>query len=179
MTAITVRVLGEEDWQDYRDVRLSALQDSPEAFIRTYEEESGYDEELWRARMRRSHRLLATSEGQAIGTASVGGVPKEPQAADLFGLWVAPKARHGGAAWRLVESAAELAARDGYTQLFYWVSTENGRGIAFASNFGFRLTSRRRPTRVHNEEFGDQEIAFIYSLEGDPAEVPNVSSGRH
>jgi hypothetical protein len=31
---------------------------------------------------------------------------------------------------------------------------------------------------VHNEEFGDQEIAFIYSLEGDPAEVPNVSSGR-
>ncbi len=178
MTAMTIRVLDEEDWQEYRAVRLSALQDSPDAFVHTYDEESSYDEEAWRDRMRRSHRLVATAGNATQGTVSVGPLADEPKAADLFGLWVAPEARHTGAAWRLVEAAAKLAADEGYTQLYYWVSTENGRGIGFATNFGFRLTSRRRPTRVHNPEYGDQEIAFVYSLEGDPAAVPTVSRGR-
>ncbi|HET9872181.1 MAG TPA: GNAT family N-acetyltransferase [Propionibacteriaceae bacterium] len=178
MTAITVRVLGEEDWQLYRAVRLDALQDSPEAFLHTYDEESAYDEDYWRARMRRSQRLVAEQDGHPQGTVSVGFFPDDPRSADVFGLWVAPDARHTGTAWRLVEAAAALAADEGCTQLFYWVGTENGRGIAFASNFGFRLTSRRRPIRVQNPDFGDQEIAFVLSLEGDPAAVPNVSGVR-
>jgi GNAT superfamily N-acetyltransferase len=178
MTAMTIRVLDEEDWQEYRAARLSALQDSPDAFAHTYEEESGYDEATWRERMRRSHRLVATADGKTQGTVSLGPVADEPQAADLFGLWVAPEARHTGTGWRLVEAAAKLAADDGRTQLYYWVSTDNGPGIAFASNFGFRLTSNRRQTRVQNPQFGDQEIAFVYSLEDDPAEVPSVSHAQ-
>jgi ribosomal protein S18 acetylase RimI-like enzyme len=174
MTTMTVRVLDEADWQDYRAIRLRALQESPEAFLPTYEEEAAHDESDWRARMKRSHRLVAESDGESVGTVSVRALPEEPGGADLFGLWVAPEARHKGTAWRLVEAAAELAAREGCNHLYYWVSTENGRAIGFATNFGFRLTSYRRPTRVRSEEFGDQEIAFVLSLEGDPAAVPNV-----
>ncbi|HYO17077.1 MAG TPA: GNAT family N-acetyltransferase, partial [Dermatophilaceae bacterium] len=33
MSEINVRALGEEDWEQYRDIRLRALQDSPEAFV--------------------------------------------------------------------------------------------------------------------------------------------------
>lgn len=178
MTPISVRVLGEEDWQQYRTVRLQALQDSPEAFLRTYEEESAYDEDYWRSRMRRSHRLVAKVDGVTQGTVSVGSAPHEAHAADLFGLWVSPTARNTGAAWRLVETAAQLAAGEGYSQMYYWVGTENGRGIAFASNFGFRLTSHRRATRVRRDDIADQEIAFVYSLAGDPAAVPTVSQSR-
>jgi ribosomal protein S18 acetylase RimI-like enzyme len=177
MTAITIRVLQEADWSQYRAVRLSSLQDSPDAFASTFDEESRYDEQYWRNEMRHSHRLLAVSDGTAQGTVSVGPVAGEPNSADLYGLWVAPEGRHTGTAWRLVEAGARLAAQEGNTRMYYWVSTENGPGIAFASNFGFRLTSRRRPTAVANKEYGDQEIAFTYSLEGDPAAVPNESGG--
>jgi len=33
MSEISVRVLREDDWQAYRQVRLAALQESPEAFL--------------------------------------------------------------------------------------------------------------------------------------------------
>ena len=58
-----MRVLDEGDWAEYRDVRLAALKESPEAFVATYEEESALDEEAWRERMRRSRRLVAASGG--------------------------------------------------------------------------------------------------------------------
>ncbi len=45
MTDITVRSLGEDDWQDYRSVRLAALRESPEAFVATVDEEEAFDDE--------------------------------------------------------------------------------------------------------------------------------------
>ena len=40
MSDISVRVLQEDDWHAYREVRLAALQESPEAFLATYAEEA-------------------------------------------------------------------------------------------------------------------------------------------
>ena len=40
MSDISVRVLQEDDWHAYRDVRLAALRESPKAFLVTYAEET-------------------------------------------------------------------------------------------------------------------------------------------
>ena len=45
MSEINVRALGEEDWQQYRDIRLTALQESPEAFVATDAQEEALDEQ--------------------------------------------------------------------------------------------------------------------------------------
>jgi ribosomal protein S18 acetylase RimI-like enzyme len=172
MVATTVRVLSESDWQEYRAIRLAALQDAPDAFASTYAEESQLDEPTWRSAMVRAHRLLALQGTSPVGVVSVGPVPDEEDAADLFGLWVAPEVRNTGVAWQLVEAAGQQAVQDGATRLYYWVSTENGRAVAFATNFGFRVTSQRRTARVSHSEFGDQEVAFVLSLASD-AGVPN------
>ena len=44
MSDITVRPLGVDDWEQYRSVRLVALQESPEAFVASHDEESAEDE---------------------------------------------------------------------------------------------------------------------------------------
>ena len=88
----------------------------------------------------------------------------DSQAADICDLWVTPEARNTGVASRLVQAAADQAIKAGRTKLYYWVSTENGRAIGFASNAGFRVTSQRRTTQVENKEFGNQEVAFVLSL---------------
>jgi GNAT superfamily N-acetyltransferase len=165
MAEITVRALTEEEWDRYRTVRLSALKESPEAFVASYDEEADFDEEFWRLRMRRSQRLLAESEGEVLGTASVGEVDTDdgPQA-ELFGLWVSPSLRGKGIATQLVRAGAKNAAEQGHTHLYYWVGTENGRAVAFASGFGFRPTDKRRPVRVESEEDGDEEIAMVLPL---------------
>lgn len=178
MSEISVRVLGEDDWQDYREVRLAALQESPGAFLATYADEAAQPEQYWRDRMAPGYRLLAEKAGAKVGVASVELTEAAPRSADLCELWVAPEARNTGVASRLVQAAVDQAGHEGCTKLYYWVSTENGRAIGFASNAGFRGTSERRTTPLKNPEFGDQEIAFVLSLAGDPSAVPTSTQTR-
>jgi ribosomal protein S18 acetylase RimI-like enzyme len=178
MSGISVRALGEEDWQQYRDVRLMALQDAPEAFVATRAQEEALDEQDWRARMRRSRRLVAECDGSPLGVVSLGeGEADFAHTGELYGLWVAPEARGTGVAWKLVEAGAAQALQDGRSHLSYWVGTDNGRAVAFASSFGFRPTSTRRPMRVANEADGTEEMAMILPLGVDPGARP-TTNGR-
>ena len=167
MSDITVRPLGIDDWETYREVRLTALEESPGAFVATHEEEAAQPEEFWRNRMVRSTRLLAERDGAAVGIASVGPADDEPGVAQLFGLWVDPEARGSGVATELVRAGAHAAVTAGNRQLLYWVGTENGRAVAFASGFGFRPTANRRPMRVVSEDDGEEELAMTLPLGGD------------
>jgi GNAT superfamily N-acetyltransferase len=165
MSEITVRPLTEDEWGQYRSIRLAALEESPQAFVATLAEEQAYDEDRWRSRMRRSLRLLAELDGKPVGVASVGDTsPDTPTVAQLFGLFVAPAQRGTGVATRLVQEGADQARERGKSHLEYWVGTENGRAVAFASGFGFRPTDDRRPMRVKSEEDGEEEIAMILPL---------------
>jgi GNAT superfamily N-acetyltransferase len=178
MAEITVRVLDGSDWQLYRDVRLRALDESPESFSAQLADEVDQDEQFWRDRMDRSHRLLAEREGRPQGIASVGTYAAEPSAGEIFGLYVVPEARGTGVSWRLVEAAAALASREGHRELYYWVGVDNGRAIGFAKNFGFRSTDSRRPSRVADLALGDDETALVLSLVPDDTSVPNPTTDK-
>jgi GNAT superfamily N-acetyltransferase len=149
MTDVTVRVLDEDQWQDYRRLRLAALEADPDAFASSLAEEQEFPEERWRDRIRRSRRLVASRDDVDLGVASVGDARDEygviDQVAELFGMWVRPDARGTGVAWELVTAAAEQARRDGHRQLRLWVSTDNGRAVGFYSSYGFRPAEERRP----------------------------------
>ena len=165
MTDVDVRPLGEEDWQQFKAIRLEALVESPEAFVADAEEEQDFTEAFWRERMQRSTRLVAERAGATVGVVSVGeGKGDDGKVAEIFGLWVRPDARGTGVATRLVEASAARARQDGRTHVAYWVGTDNGRAVAFASGIGFRPTSDRRPMRVASEEDGEEEIAMILPL---------------
>jgi GNAT superfamily N-acetyltransferase len=175
MSEINVRALGEEDWQQFRDIRLMALRDSPEAFVATAAQEAQLKEKAWRDRMRRARRLVADLNGTPVGVVSLGqGDPEHSCTGELFGLWVAPEGRGTGVAWKLVEAGAAQALADGHKNLGYWVGTNNGPAVAFASSFGFRPTGNRRPMRVHNETDGAEEMVMVLPLGEDPGAVPST-----
>ncbi|HET8594119.1 MAG TPA: GNAT family N-acetyltransferase, partial [Intrasporangium sp.] len=145
MSELTVRALTEDDWEAYRAVRLEALRESPEAFVGRFDEESTYDESVWRERMKRSVRLVAEQDGNAVGVVSVGRSKStsEGEAGEIFGLWVAPERRGSGVATALVRRGAAEAKAAGQSHVVYWVGTDNGRAVAFASGMGFRPTDFR------------------------------------
>ncbi len=175
MSDVNVRALGEADWQDYRSVRLAALRESPEAFVGSLEEEEAFDERIWRARMVRSQRLVAVRQGQAVGVVSIGeGQAASSEVAELFGLWVAPDYRGTGVATLLVKEAAARAREGGRRHLVYWVGTENGRAVAFASGMGFLPTDYRRPMGVVSADDGDEEIAMVLPLHEEPGPWPRL-----
>jgi ribosomal protein S18 acetylase RimI-like enzyme len=165
MTDVTVHLLDEADWQTYRRLRLASLEADPDAFAAGLTEEREYDEDLWRARMRRSRRLRARRGEDDAGVASVGQARDDEGifegVAELFGMWVRPEMRGTGVAWQLVTAAAEQARRDGYRQLRLWVSTDNGRAIGFYSSYGFRPADERRPMVT---DASVEEVAMVLPL---------------
>ncbi|MDE9365002.1 GNAT family N-acetyltransferase [Luteipulveratus sp. YIM 133132] len=177
MTAITVRALGDGDWQVYRDIRLEALKESPDAFAASADQEQGFDEDLWRKRVTRSRRLVAEQDGAPVGVVSVGSVDEQERVVQLFGLWVSPQLRGQGVAWKLVEAGVENARQDEQKYVLYWVGTDNGRAVAFASSFGFRPTDSRRPMREQDasddEDDDNLEMAMVFPLGSDPGAVPS------
>lgn len=165
MSDVDVRPLGEEDWQEFRAIRLEALSESPEAFAAKLTEEEGYPEEFWKLRLQRSTRLVAETGSDKVGVVSIGeGKGEDGSVAEIFGLWVRPDARGTGVATKLVEAGADRAREDGRTHVAYWVGTDNGRAVAFASGMGFRPTDFRRPMRVVSDDDGEEEIAMILPL---------------
>lgn len=176
MSEIHVRVLDPDEWATYKDVRLRALRESPEAFVASAEEEGEFPDSRWQERMERSRRVLAEDGDEVVGVVSVGTGHRTniPGAGELFGLWVAPARRGTGVARRLLEKAAKVGREIGLRQLVYWVGTDNGRAVAFASSFGFRPTDDRRPMRIRGvdeEDAESEEMMMVYPL-GDAAGVP-------
>lgn len=171
MSEITVRALTEDEWETYRTLRLEALQESPDAFVADHDTEAAEPEDFWRARMARSVRLVAEVEGAHVGVVSIGSVSEDKgeTAGQLFGLWVNPQWRGRSIAANLVRQGARIAEDQGYQRLFYWVGTDNGRAVAFASSFGFRPTDERRPMRVAGGEATEDEIALVLALGEDRA----------
>ncbi len=188
MSDITVRRLGEGDWQEYKAVRLAALRESPEAFAANARDEEAFDDDLWRDRMTRSERLVAERDDEAVGVLSIGSAKTSPTntddtaaddgsgesdaVAEIFGLWVRPSSRGSGVATRLVKEAAQHARDSGRSHVVYWVGTENGRAVAFASGIGFLPTDYRRPMGVVSEEDGEEEIAMVLPLGQDVGPHP-------
>ena len=112
MDEITVRALTEDEWETYRDLRLEALQESPDAFVADHASEAAEPEDFWRARMSRSVRLVAESDGAQVGVVSLGSATESDtdNGGQLFGLWVRPdwRGRSVAANPRFVDVAAAL-----------------------------------------------------------------------
>ena len=178
MSDITVRALGEDDWEQYRSVRLSALEESPEAFVATADEERAYEEDFWRNRMRRRQRLLAERDGAPVGVASVGQAAgtasRTTRRSPSSSASGSPPPRGApGSPPQLVQAGADAAARAGRSHLAYWVGADNGRAVAFASGFGFRPTDSRRPMRVKGSDDDEEEVAMVLPL-GEDRGVPSL-----
>jgi L-amino acid N-acyltransferase YncA len=176
MPEISVRVLDASEWSVYRDIRLRALSESPQAFTATLAEEADRDERFWRDRMTQADRLVAERDQLPLGIASLGPYEPDPTAGEVFGVYVVPDVRNSGIAWRLVEAAADLAVRNGYRQLYFWVGTDNARAVGFGKNFGFRTTGYRRQARLSDRDLGEEEMAMVLPLESDASYAPNPTS---
>lgn len=175
MADIKVRLLGDDEWQVYREVRLAALRDAPEAFVARFEDEVSQGEAHWRERMIRAHRIVAEREDGPVGVVCLGLHNEDPETGEVFGLWTASMVRGARVAWGLVSIAAQKAAEDGCRLLYFWAGSDNASAVGFASSFGFRPTAERRPVRVADgaTEKDAEEVAMVLPLTADPTQTKN------
>lgn len=97
----------------WREVRLAALAEAPEAFKSRLEDWDNGGEAQWRARfeMPGTYNAVAVLNGRPAGMAS--GVPGDDGAGELRSVWVSPRARGRSVGDQLIAAVQDWAARSG------------------------------------------------------------------
>jgi ribosomal protein S18 acetylase RimI-like enzyme len=135
---IAVRILGVDDWRDWRALRLAALVEAPDAFSSRLADWQGDGdrEERWQDRLTgRWHNVVAELDGRPAGMAS--GLLPDDGPAELLSTWVAPFARGRGVGDALVSSVVAWAQQEGRGEVRLQVREANPAAIALYARHGF------------------------------------------
>jgi predicted GNAT family acetyltransferase len=138
----TIRRLGPDDWELFRDIRLDALADSPDAFGSTLEREQTSTEEDWRRRLRGPVVVV-----EDPGPVSVGGTFDHDGVPHVWGMWTHPDHRGRGHAARVLDA---LLPPDQDAVLDVNISNAGARAVY--ERYGFVGTGVLEPLRPGSEQ---------------------------
>ena len=138
----TVRRLGPDDWEAFRDIRLRSLADSPDAFGSTLAREQAFDEAEWRRRVRGPVYVV-----EDPGPVALGGLFDDAGVFHVWGMWTDPEHRGRGHAHRLLDA---LIAPD--VDAVLDVNVTNDAARAAYERYGFVGTGRFEPLRPGSEQ---------------------------
>ena len=141
-----IKMLGPDEWTELRDIRLSALKESPDAFLATYDEESGYDETRWRSEFARCDWHIGFENGTAISLLGCTRNIDEPGSAPyLEYLWVSPGARRRGAASEILSYVLDRLRTFGVRAAYLWVLDGNDAAVQLYRRAGFVSSNHSQP----------------------------------
>ena len=145
MEPITVRRIGPRDWRLWRQIRLAALAESPQAFASTLEREQAFDDETWRDRLSGPGAcVMAFVDQEPVGIAAAF-VPDSSTAPELVSMWVRPEWRSRQVGAGLVDEVLAWASESAYLEVRLWVVDGNTPAIRLYENTGFVFTGESQP----------------------------------
>ena len=163
---ITLRRAGPADWRIYRDLRLRALTEEPQAYSSTLERELQLTDQQWRERLGRALTVLALTDEELIGTAT--GLWQGDGDMMIVAMYVVPHARGRGLAVRLIDEIAEAAMVGGGRRLLLDLAEGNAAAERSYRRYGFVPTGQSTPME---RDPSIMESRFAYPL-GDPSKTP-------
>ena len=157
MTALVVREFRAEEWRLFRELRLRALADSPDAFAETVAEAEARSDAEWRELLRGvcaspAHVLfVAERAAHAIGMVFGRLDAAAPALAHLGAMWVDPAERRFGAGRALVGAVTSWASERGARAVELRVAEGNAPAELLYANAGFARSDERAPLRAGSE----------------------------
>ncbi len=126
----SVRTFAPHEWRTYRDLRLRALADSPDAFGGLLADERARPDTGWCARLEagtasgRDLPLVAEMDAEPFGLAWGRLEPPELETAYVYQMWVDPRGRRLGAGRMLLDA------------IVAWARATNARYLALGVTLG-------------------------------------------
>jgi RimJ/RimL family protein N-acetyltransferase len=163
--SLLIRPLEPSDAQAYRDLRLEALADTPEAFGASYEEETPLSVEDFRARIPRSgpNAIFGAFAGKRlVGMAGfvVYDRLKARHKGLMWGVFLKPDWRQHGADRELVRRVIDHAAQH-VIMLEAAVGITNERARRTYHSLGFEAYGIERKALRIGDTFYDEELLFL------------------
>lgn len=149
----TVRIVHPAEWQQYKAIRLRALDDAPDAFGSTLALEAQRPDALWQQRLSLAATsgqelpLFALSAAEPVGLAWAKVDAAHPGNVNLFQMWVAPDHRGQGSGRLLLEHVCGWARSRGAMWLSLGVNCSNTPALRLYSRAGFVAVGDPAPLR--------------------------------
>jgi GNAT superfamily N-acetyltransferase len=132
---IALDVVTPEEWMRWRDMRLSALREAPEAFCASLSDWERQGEQRWRDRLVDvSVNFVALVDGRDAGMVSA---MASNQEVELLSMWVAPFARGQGVGDELVSAVIAWSETQQAPRLILRVLEGNHRAETLYKRHGF------------------------------------------
>ena len=173
---VVVRETVTADWQAWRDIRLQALRDAPDAFGSTYADQVLLGEAHWRQRVTGGGLFLAwipevsPPEASTVEPAGMaGGYQEVPGVVELISMFVRPQARGRGVGAALIDAVIGWARARDASSVHLWVTETNSSARLLYERRGFTVTAERQPL-PSIPALG--EIGMTRPLDGPAGEAP-------
>jgi ribosomal protein S18 acetylase RimI-like enzyme len=150
---LTVRRLGAHEWRAYRDLRLRALGDAPDAFGTTLEVARRHGDAHWAERVSvgagsaRELPLVAEDGGRLVGMVWATIDPALPETAHVIQMWVAPESRGQGCGAMLLDEAVRWSREAGARNVVLRVTCGDTPAWRLYARAGFAAVGEPEPIR--------------------------------
>lgn len=161
------RFLTAADAEAYRELRLEGLQNNPEAFGSSFEEEKDYPIELFASRFESqdSFTLGVFDHEELVGVATLvqESKLKLKHKASILAVYVSPKKRGLGIGKRLmVETINKARELKGVEQLTLTVVSTNASAKGLYSSLGFEIFGTEKKALKIGQQYFDEDYMVLF-----------------
>jgi ribosomal protein S18 acetylase RimI-like enzyme len=155
-----IRILAPHEWRIYKELRLRALGESPEAFGSTLAEALERSDADWSSRLVSDAfsgwdlPVVAEVDGEPIGLAWGHIKSSNPDVAYIFSVWVDPRYRQLGAGKKLVDAVIDWARSMNARYLDLGVLLADSPAMQLYTRSGFEPVGEPVPFRPGSEALG-------------------------
>jgi RimJ/RimL family protein N-acetyltransferase len=142
---ITIRRIKIGEVYLFKEMRLTALQDTPYAFPSTYDAALQRSAESWREQAEGTAQgndratFIAFSEDVPIGMAALYRREDKADVGELLQVWVRTTFRGTRVAWDLMDEIFKWAGENNFRKVRAGVTKGNVRALAFYVKYGFSM----------------------------------------
>jgi ribosomal protein S18 acetylase RimI-like enzyme len=154
--AMHIRTLKPNEASLHREIRLRALQDSPDSFGETYAVAAAKPFSDWEALTRsvtdpKLHVMFLACQDEAVLGSVYGLIDRNRTNAGRVGsLWVDAAYRQRGIGRSLLQSVITWAQQREMTYLSLWSPAQNPIAIKLYEKFGFCATGEQKPLPINS-----------------------------
>jgi len=157
-----LKLLSGKDWVCWKQLRLSALKDSPTSFASSYEEESGCQDKKFQEDLVKNNVFGAFVEGDLVACAGFYSLSplKVKHRGILWGMYTKPEYRSQGIANSLIE-AIVFHAKNYVIQLHVSCITTNLNAIKLYQKHGFKIYGTEPNSLKIGDHFFDEHLMVL------------------